>query len=184
MRNLFPVLLLGSLTSFGSFSYGVESSEKDALPAFLDSSSPLVTPSIYTSYSAGVVAINFPVPVLYFHGRPPAIINAVNGIVINPVEGMTFWARPHVFIEISEVQPPITDSNSSTPVVVESLVVRVSTPLNHVRPALVFWRVGHAVCSSVVYNTFSHVDSLLINVVRVGGADTPSVHYKQPEDIV
>lgn len=71
---------------------------------------------------------------LFSASCPTAIALAVIGVVIFPLNGFAIWNLPHVQKELFKFPPFVANGNTSSAIMVEILIPRVKTPLDHVRP--------------------------------------------------
>ncbi len=75
---------------------------------------------------------------LFSIGRPFAVFRRIRTIVVNAVEGATFWSLSHVFVKIFKLLPAVTDCDTSSSIVSERFVFFVEASSNHAVPQCVY----------------------------------------------
>jgi hypothetical protein len=98
------------------------------------------------------------VPALLRVQRPSAVPRRVRAIVVHPFDGMLrTWPPPHVRNKVlKRVPPPLANRDPATPIVGETLVVRIGASVAHRVPDAVFWRVRQPVCQVPRCRCFRH----------------------------
>ena len=87
---------------------------------------------------------------LLFIGRPSTVGWLVVRVIVNAVEGHSFWPLTHVLIKGRERRSPtVTDCDATSAVVAVGNVFRVVTPLKHRPPRAKFGAVCHAMRQAV-----------------------------------
>lgn len=82
--------------------------------------------------------------------RPTAIFFEVSKIIIYPVEGMPFWARPHVFVKCFKTLPPPIIGYPFFTVVFRVFKIRIITSSFHIAPDRILPSVPHSVAYALV----------------------------------
>jgi hypothetical protein len=86
---------------------------------------------------------------LFFFGCPPTVLRAVALVVVDPVDGHSGWALPHVGKKVFKGLPPVANSYSPPSVVTEAFDIGVFTPLPHPAPNIVCARVALTVLTII-----------------------------------
>ncbi len=100
-----------------------------------------------------------PIAVLFEGVGPAAIARRVAERVVDAVNRVTVWARPHVGVEVFELQPTWIDHQAFRSVAFEHLRVRVFAALKHARPDAVFTRLVESVLGAGRSDRFSALAS-------------------------
>lgn len=82
---------------------------------------------------------------LLFSVCPDAVLCSVVPIAVEPLQGMTFWARAHVCSKICEVLPFLREGNASAAVVRVVSKILILTAATHCIPDLPFAGFGTTV---------------------------------------
>ncbi len=81
---------------------------------------------------------NSTVSLLLLAATPFAILRRVIAVVVDSVQRVSIWARPHVSNEIGKtVLPSIANSNSSAAVITPLRIIRLSAAIQHPLPNIV-----------------------------------------------
>ncbi len=86
---------------------------------------------------------------------PTAVARFVSSIVVNTFNGQTARTFSHILQEVHKGTPAITDSESSSAVIMKGRVVRISTTIKHCSPLPISKAVRHTVldCSCISTST-------------------------------
>lgn len=96
------------------------------------------------------------IPILLFIGSPSTIRWLIITVIINPIYGHSFLRISHIFIEIFETQPSITNTYPSFSVVFKLFIVSIFTSLNNAFPSVV----SSAAPLSMLFERFRHFLSM------------------------
>ncbi len=88
-----------------------------------------------TLIGASIVLLDF------FRG-PTAVAWFIVSIIVNSIERAIQWARPHIFVKVPEVVPPLADLDSTASVSVPIMVVSMVASANHCVPQGVLARLS------------------------------------------
>jgi hypothetical protein len=87
----------------------------------------------------------------YRAGRPTAVARVVTEIVVDPIKDQVRRRFFHVSQKIYEAQPPLTNGDASTAVVLPVLIPLVETPVLHVAPTGIGARNFPIACMAMRY---------------------------------
>lgn len=96
------------------------------------------------------------VGVLCFTVGPAAIIWTIVTGIVDPIQGLPFWLFAHIFVEIGEYLPAITNANAAPAIIFEVGVIWILATLFHGIPYPVF----PALCPGGVFS--SSVDGQIV----------------------
>lgn len=110
-----------------------------------------------------------PVHVLLPASSPAAVFRRIASFVVDAVERTALRAVSHVSDKIYEFSPAATNRNSSSAVVVKSVVTRITAPVYHVKPTIVGTASLSVSCLSVFSAIVQFGQSDLLSRLRPSG---------------
>lgn len=106
----------------------------------------------------GDVAVVSSIGGLNSSGSPCTVVGVVPLVYSAPFYGVPrTWPRPNIRNEVGKVEPPITDSDTSTAVITVRGMLRVSATLYHTSPHHVLWRGAASACMTVPQSSLSRL---------------------------
>ncbi len=95
-------------------------------------------------YVRDTVCHNFPrnalISLLFFAGRPLAIVRIVITIVVNTIEKHSWRSRRHIGLKEGIASPTLADLNPSSAIVFPLAKLRICATLSHINPDMIKWR--------------------------------------------
>lgn len=98
---------------------------------------------------------------IFFVGHPVAIGFGIAAIIVYALDCFTFWLFTHVSQEIFEFQPrKIINPDTASAIVFVAWIIRIVAALQHIRPAMIGWRLPAQVRMSVTSHDERSIDSI------------------------
>ena len=108
---------------------------------------------------------------LLFRSRPFTIGRFVIAIIIDALERVASFSRPHISEKIFKFEPPFAELNSTTPIQLIVSSVRIAATFEHARPAFIGWGSILTMSKIVAFKKQTTARTYFSAFKRVGGGE-------------